>query len=77
MKDTKVIPFKWRAPEVWLYNRYTCKTDIWSFGVVLWEIFSGGKQPYTGWNNLVRVIIFYPSKQYTTNFEILAKTRKY
>lgn len=53
MNETKVIPFKWSAPEIWQYNRFTSKSDIWAYGITLWEIFSGGKQPYPGWNNKV------------------------
>ncbi|XP_029633166.1 tyrosine-protein kinase SRK2 isoform X4 [Octopus sinensis] len=37
---------KWMAPEVLLYNKYSTKADIWSFGIVLMEIFSYGKEPY-------------------------------
>lgn len=38
-------------PESILYRRFTIESDIWSFGVVLWEIFTGGKQPWYGYNN--------------------------
>lgn len=34
--------------EAILYNRFTVESDIWAFGVVLWEIFSFGLQPYFG-----------------------------
>uniref|UniRef100_A0A0B6ZUP3 Tyrosine-protein kinase n=1 Tax=Arion vulgaris TaxID=1028688 RepID=A0A0B6ZUP3_9EUPU len=40
------MAIKWMAPEVLLYNKYSTKADVWSFGVVLMEIFSHGKEPY-------------------------------
>ncbi len=34
------IPIKWTAPEVLEYGKYSAKSDIWSYGIVLWELFS-------------------------------------
>ncbi len=45
------IPIKWTAPEALYSNRYTSKCDVWSFGILLWEMFSGGDTPYHGLSN--------------------------
>ncbi|XP_077119675.1 tyrosine-protein kinase Fes/Fps [Ranitomeya variabilis] len=47
----KQIPVKWTAPEALNYGRYSSETDIWSFGILLWEAFSLGAVPYTAMNN--------------------------
>ncbi|XP_053405118.1 BDNF/NT-3 growth factors receptor-like [Mercenaria mercenaria] len=41
-----MLPVRWLPPESLLYRTFTIESDIWSFGVVLWEIFSYGKQPW-------------------------------
>ncbi|KAM8972925.1 tyrosine-protein kinase ITK/TSK isoform 2-T2 [Pelodytes ibericus] len=40
------FPVKWSAPEVFRYGRYSSKSDVWSYGVLVWEIFSEGKTPF-------------------------------
>jgi serine/threonine protein kinase len=37
------FPVKWSAPEVLQYRKYSPKSDVWSYGIVLWEIFEHGK----------------------------------
>uniref|UniRef100_A0A673ZB50 Tyrosine-protein kinase n=1 Tax=Salmo trutta TaxID=8032 RepID=A0A673ZB50_SALTR len=47
----KQIPVKWTAPEALNYGRYSTESDVWSFGVLLWETFSRGVTPYTSMSN--------------------------
>jgi len=47
----KQIPIKWTAPEALNYGKYTSLCDVWSYGVLSWEIFSKGGTPYQGMTN--------------------------
>lgn len=42
------IPIRWMPLESILYNKYTVESDVWAFGVCMWEIFSFSLQPYYG-----------------------------
>ncbi|XP_010794985.1 tyrosine-protein kinase SYK-like [Notothenia coriiceps] len=39
-------PVKWYAPECINYLKFSSKSDVWSFGVLMWEGFSYGQKPY-------------------------------
>ncbi|XP_005448427.1 proto-oncogene tyrosine-protein kinase Src isoform X2 [Oreochromis niloticus] len=45
------FPIKWTAPEAALYGRFTIKSDVWSFGILLTELATKGRVPYPGMVN--------------------------
>ncbi|KAM9382832.1 tyrosine-protein kinase FRK [Phaethornis superciliosus] len=45
--ETK-LPVKWTAPEAIRYNKFSVKSDVWSFGILLFEIITYGEMPYAG-----------------------------
>ncbi|XP_061451018.1 tyrosine-protein kinase Fes/Fps isoform X2 [Rhineura floridana] len=47
----KQIPVKWTAPEALSQGRYSSESDVWSFGILLWEAFSLGAAPYPSMTN--------------------------
>uniref|UniRef100_A0A8C9ZQQ7 receptor protein-tyrosine kinase n=1 Tax=Sander lucioperca TaxID=283035 RepID=A0A8C9ZQQ7_SANLU len=42
------IPIRWTAPEAIAYRKFTSASDVWSFGIVMWEVMAFGERPY--WN---------------------------
>ena len=49
--DGAKFAIKWAAPEALLYNEFSIKSDVWSFGIVLYEIITFGRFPYPGMTN--------------------------
>nr|CAD7399444.1 unnamed protein product [Timema cristinae] len=47
----KQIPIKWTAPEALNFGKYTSLCDVWSYGVLAWEIFARSSIPYSGMSN--------------------------
>ncbi|XP_066280323.1 uncharacterized protein [Branchiostoma lanceolatum] len=50
-QDDRELPIRWMAPESFRRRTYTTKTDVWSFGVLMWEVMTRGLQPYQQLNN--------------------------
>ena len=46
------FPIRWMAPESHLNREFSTATDIWSFGVVMWEMFYPDELPYKGMKNI-------------------------
>ncbi|XP_043928081.1 ephrin type-A receptor 3 [Protopterus annectens] len=45
------IPIRWTAPEAIAYRKFTSASDVWSYGIVLWEVMSYGERPYWDMSN--------------------------
>ena len=58
------IPLKWTAPEALIFRKYTTASDVWSYGCVLYEIWSLGHKPFESMTNqevskLISLELFY------------------
>lgn len=42
------FPIKWTAPEAANYSKFSIKSDVWSFGILLTELVTYGRIPYPG-----------------------------
>ena len=49
------IPLKWTAPEAIFYKKYTTKSDVWSYGMVMYEIWSLGHTPFEDFSDIDEV----------------------
>uniref|UniRef100_A0A671W5B6 receptor protein-tyrosine kinase n=1 Tax=Sparus aurata TaxID=8175 RepID=A0A671W5B6_SPAAU len=45
------IPIRWTAPEAIAYRKFTSASDVWSYGIVMWEVMSYGERPYWEMSN--------------------------
>ena len=75
---------RWTSPEAIAYRKFTSASDVWSFGVVMWEVMSYGERPYWNWSNqdvikavekgyrlpppMVRNLVFYARSTVTIGY---------
>ena len=45
------VPVKWTAPEALAYKKYSTASDVWSYGCLLYEMWSLGHKPFEGYTN--------------------------
>ncbi|XP_075959569.1 tyrosine-protein kinase ITK/TSK isoform X1 [Anarhichas minor] len=45
------FPVKWSSPEIIKYCKFSSKSDVWSFGVLMWEVYNEGRLPYENRSN--------------------------
>uniref|UniRef100_A0A672JYJ8 receptor protein-tyrosine kinase n=1 Tax=Sinocyclocheilus grahami TaxID=75366 RepID=A0A672JYJ8_SINGR len=45
------IPIRWTSPEAIAYRKFTSASDVWSFGIVMWEVMAFGERPYWDMSN--------------------------
>ena len=58
------FPIKWTAPEAALYGRFTIKSDVWSFGILLTELVTKGRVPYPGRDKTLFMTLLTPCAHY-------------
>jgi len=51
MQSKSLVPLRWMPPESIFIGKFCTESDVWSYGVLLWEIYSYGLQPYYGYSN--------------------------
>ena len=61
-----MLPVRWMPPEAVLHGKFTVASDVYSYGILMWEVFTYALQPYYGYTN-EEVIGFAKQVKFTAN----------
>ena len=70
MEVVESLPMRWLAPESFNDGVFTASSDVWSFAVVLWEMFTFGEVPWGDLNNEQVYCYFLPDFKLSVSFSI-------
>lgn len=59
---------RWTAPEAIAFRKFTSASDVWSMGIVCWEVMSYGERPYWNWSNQDVIKSIEKGYRYVTTF---------
>ena len=55
MQTKSLVPLRWMPPEAIFFGKFSGESDVWSYGILLWEVYSYGLQPFYGYSNQASV----------------------
>ena len=73
MTEHRMVPFPWCAPESLKSRQFSHASDVWMYGVTIWEMFTFGEEPWVGLNGsqILKKVLLYQSWYNISIFFIL------
>ena len=59
MQTKSLVPLRWMPPESIFFGKFSGESDVWSYGILLWEVYSYGLQPFYGYSNQASTVIVF------------------